>query len=116
MNEPRSDDGSLHLGKRLERMEDALVKILGRLENMVSRTELESVRNSLSLLERNGSKQAQEALQRLSLHEIQLTKIDREMVTQEVMRSQRKYYVGGFLAIITSSGVLNIIIAKLMSH
>lgn len=110
------DDGSLRLGPRLTRIEDSLVRILAKLETVVSRQELETLRLRVDSLDRDGTRLSQSLTHRVTEMDHELNVLRERSVTRDAVETDRamlrRLVFGTAGAIIAQSGVLAFLFAR----
>jgi len=103
--------GSLPLGQRLNRIETQLVLILGKLEGVASRSDLEQVRARVELIEREGSPATRRLVTQCEALDVRIEAVERDNLTRRALETQRRWLIGVAGA---NSSILLAIFAKLM--
>lgn len=109
------DDGSLRLGRRLERIEDNLSRILTKLETVATRPELEGLRLRLDILDRDGSKLTQQNALELRDVENRLNMCERSMATSDAVASDRKWLFMTIVGVLANTGAMAALAARVFN-
>lgn len=107
---PGLDDGSLSVGMRLKRIEDALVAVLGKFEVVAAHADVEILRTRVESIERDGSPPTQRIAVKVDVLELRIdvleTKVASDEAAQIALRNQRRWYLGTVIALLSASGGL----------
>lgn len=112
-----NEDGTLSVGDRLKRIEDALVAVLGKFEVVAAHADLEALRARMEGLERDGSPLATRTATKLDTLEVRVDLLEEKVATSEAtqraLAAQRKWYITTLVSLLAASGAIQFVLAYL---